>query len=378
MIRLAKPNIDERDCAAAVEVLKSGYLVQGPRVAAFEDSLLAMTRAPHAAAVSNCTAALHISLAAIGVGPGDIVICPAYSWLSTANVIELCGAHVEFIDIDPHHFSIDSNHLEKRLKSLMSVGESARRVKAIFVVHPFGYLADMKPLLEIAGRYDLPLIEDAACALGAERDGIAAGGAGVMGCYSFHPRKIATMGEGGAIVSRTPELMRVLKALRNHGLDPEADSPDFILPGFNYRLTEMQAAIGVEQLKKLPEMLATRRKLAARYNELLSGIVEPQHVDSPSFTTWQTYTVKLPVDSVDQRDRVMAYLREREVQTTIGTYHMPMTSYFRSRYGFNTGDFPNTDDVFARTIALPLHEELTEHELSIVKDTLIEALKAAN
>jgi len=378
MIRLTIPSIEEDDLQTVREVLASGYLVQGPRVAAFERAVADYVGSKYAIAVSNCTAALHMSLMALDVRPGDLVIVTAYSWLSTANVIELCGAQPVFVDICPDTFNIDPNCLEIVLEGLMSTADTARRVKAILPVHTFGQLANMPEILKLAKRYSLAVIEDAACALGATLQGRQAGTWAVMGCFSFHPRKAITTGEGGIITTNDSGLALRLRALRNHGLDPDASLPDFIMPGFNYRITEFQAALGITQMAKLDRIIAARRSLAARYGELLQGIPVKVPVVAPgSQPVYQSYLVLLPEKPAPSRTDIITRLKEQGIESTIGTWHMPMTTYFRTRYSFRPGDFPVAERVFQQSLTLPLYEGLQEPEQSVVVRQLVAALEEA-
>ena len=368
MIRLTIPSIDEADLAAVREALASGYLVQGPRVAAFEQALAGRAGTAHAVAVSSCTAALHLALMALEIGRGNAVIVTAYSWVATANVIELCGAKPVFVDIRPDTFNMDPAQLESAL-------ESTAAVKAVLPVHTFGQMADMQRILELARRHGVPVVEDAACALGATLGGRQAGTCGAMGCFSFHPRKAVTTGEGGMVVTDDPALARRLRALRNHGQDPDSPSPDFILPGFNYRMTEFQAALGLTQMTKLDRIVAARRRLAAHYDELLRGTpLQPSGVAAGSEPVYQSYVALLPGSAAAHRAGLIGALKERGIETTIGTWHMPMTTYFRERYGHKSGDFPVADDVFARSITLPLYETLTFEQQEEVVAELLDCL----
>jgi dTDP-4-amino-4,6-dideoxygalactose transaminase len=371
MIRLTVPPLEDDDFQAVRQALASGQLVQGPRVAAFEQTVARAVGSVHAVAVSSCTAALHAALLALDVGPGDLVLVTAYSWLATANVIELCGATPVFLDITPDTFNLDPDHLETTLKRLTANAATAGRLRAVLPVHTFGQPADMPAILDLAGRYGLPVVEDAACALGATLHGKQAGAWGAMGCFSFHPRKAITTGEGGLITTSEADLARRLAALRNHGLDPEAASPDFILPGLNYRLTEFQAALGLTQLAKLERLIAARRRLAAAYDALLQDTpVRRPRVGPGARHIYQSYVVLLPEEAAPRRAEIIRALRERGIETTIGTWHMPLTSYFRSRYGYRPGDFPVADAVFARSLTLPLHERLTADEQARVVQAL--------
>jgi perosamine synthetase len=373
LIRLTIPSIEEEDLAAVRAVLESGFLVQGANVAAFEKAVAAYVGTRHAVAVSNCTTALHAALLALDVRPGDLVLVTAYSWLSTANVIELCGAQPVFIDICPRTFNVDPNGLDVALKRLMATRATAHRVKAILPVHAFGQMADMAAICALAERYEIPVIEDAACALGATLAGRQAGTWGIMGCFSFHPRKAITTGEGGMITTNDDQIARRLKAIRNHGLDPDAPTIDFVMPGNNYRMTEFQAALGLTQMAKLDRIVAARRRLAAVYTQLLQDtpIVPPYHPPD-SDPVYQSYVVLLPDAMREQRAQLIQFLRSRDVETQIGTWHMPLTTYFRTRYGYVPGDFPITDQVFARTLTLPLYEHLSAEEQETVVRTLLE------
>ncbi len=363
MIRLTIPSIAEDDFEAVLSVLKSGFLVQGAQVAAFEKAVADYLGVQYAVAVSNCTAALHLALLALDVRAGDIIVTTAYSWPATANVVELCGAQPVFVDIHPDTFNMDPERLVGVLERLMANPEVARRVKAILPVHVFGQLADMPAIMELANRYNLPVVEDAACALGATLGGQHAGTWGRMGCFSFHPRKAITTGEGGMVVTNDPVLAHKVRMLRNHGLDPAAPAPEFLTPGFNYRLTEFQGALGLTQMAKLDRVLSARRERAARYNAWLADTpVVPPAVAPGHHPAYQSYVVLIPSDWASRRADLIQSLRSQGIETTLGTWHIPMITYYRTRYGYRSGDFPVTDDVFARALTLPLHELLTENE----------------
>lgn len=369
MIRLTIPSIEDDDLQAVREVLASGYLVQGQRVAAFEQAVADHVGTRYAVAVSNCTAALHLALLALDVRPGDLVLVTAYSWVATANVIELCGAQPVFVDIQADTFNMDPRALEEALARLMSVPDTARRVRAILPVHTFGQMADMPAILGLAERHGLPVVEDAACALGATLNGRQAGSWGALGCFSFHPRKAVTTGEGGMITTDDPALARRLRALRNHGQDPDAATPSFIMPGFNYRLTEFQGALGLTQMSKLDRVIRARRALAANYDQLLHGTeIRPPAVVENSQHVYQSYVTLLPEKMVPKRAGLIADLKKNGIETNIGTWHMPLTTYFRTRYEYRVGDFPVSDEVFARTLTLPLYENLpTEDQGKVVE-----------
>jgi len=309
---------------------------------------------------------------ALDVRAGDIVIVTAYSWPATANVIELCGARPVFVDIRPDTFNIDTACLGNIMKDLMGSNRTTRRVKAILPVHTFGQMADMVAILELADHYKIPVVEDAACALGAALQGHQAGTWGTIGCFSFHPRKAITTGEGGIIITGDEVLAHRLRALRNHGQNPEASSAEFIMPGFNYRMTEFQAALGITQMAKLDRIITARCRLAKRYDELLQNTsIQIPAVLLNNQAVYQSYVVLLPEKMMFQRHKLISHLREQGVETTIGTWHIPMTDYFRNRYGYKKGDFPITDQVFDRALTLPLHEFLSGED----QEKVVELLK---
>ncbi len=363
MIRIASPDISEDDIDAVVRVLRSGQLVQGTHVAQFEQQLAPMTGVPHVVAVSNCTAALHLTLVALGVGRGDKVAVTTYSWPATANAIVLAGATPVFVDIDAAAFNMDPAALERTVLD--------HDVKAVLVVHAFGGMADMAKISAVAERAGAVVIEDAACALGASIGNRPAGAWGSAACFSFHPRKAITTGEGGAISTRDSKLAGCIRALRNHGQDPNVGSPDFVIPGYNLRMTEFQAALGSGQLRRWPTIIAARLAAARRYDDQLAslGFQLPASVE-PGSHSYQSYVVLLPPEVAPLRGALIAALREDGIETTIGTYHIPLTSYYRTTYGFQAGDFPVTDAVAARALSLPLHSKLTPSDQERVVSSL--------
>ncbi len=376
MIRLTVPSLDETDFEAVRAVLETGFLVQGPQVRAFEQALEPVTGAKHVVAVANGTAALHLALLALDVRAGDLVLVTAYSWISTANAIEFCGAQPVFIDIDPQTFNLSPEALALRLDQLMSVADTARRVKAILPIDAFGQIADLPAILEIAGRYGIPVIEDAACSLGAAHQGRPAGSEPAIATFSLHPRKAITTGEGGLITTQDDKLAFELRALRNHGLNPDSPTPDFIRPGYNYRITEFQAALGLSQLAKMPRILAARRALAARYSSsFASTSITPPMIPSGGDPVFQSYVCLLPESAAGHRAEIISQLKQAGVETTIGTWHMPLTTYYRTRYGYKPGDFPNTDQVFRRALSLPLYESLTHQDQDFVIESLLHLLE---
>lgn len=368
MIKLAAPQISEQALQAVRDVLTSGWLVQGERVAELEASIVELTRIEHAVAVSSGTAALHTGLVALGIAPGDAVAVSAYSYVATANVVEVCGATPVFVDIDPGTFNMDPAALERVLEQ-----PRESPIKALIVVHAFGQMADLDAITEIAARHEIPIIEDAACALGATWAGSPPGARTAMACFSFHPRKAITTGEGGMIVTRERNNAAAMRAFRNHGLDPDAAAPDFAAVGLNYRMTDFQAVLGNVALGDLEGGISQRRRLAKRYDELLADMVEVPRAAPQSGHVYQSYVVLLGPGEARVRPQLIAALAERGVESTIGTWAIPTTSFYRRRYGYTEESFPVTSDVFARSLSLPLHEGIEADD----QDQVVEALREA-
>ncbi len=375
MIRLGGPVLGEAELRAIQAVLESGQLVQAAEVAAFETALGARLGAP-TVAVSSGTAALHLALLALGVGADDIVVVPTFSWPATANVVAAVGAQAVFVDVDAHDYNLDPTQLEATLRRLAASADIRRRLKAVIVVHAFGAVGAIEDVQTVCARFEVPLIEDAACALGSTLNGLAPGSWGALGCFSFHPRKLVTTAEGGAVTCRDPEHLADLRARRNHGLDAAAGVADFVLPGLNYRMSEIHAALGRCQLERLDALLDRRRLQAAHYTRLLAdSAIVPQRVRENCSHNVQSYVVALPTPHAAERDAAVAEMRARGFETTIGTWHIPMTRYFRDRYGYAPGDFPVTDQVFASTMTLPLTNGMSAEEQDATITTLRTVLR---
>lgn len=378
MIPIIRPLMDEAEADAARRPILSGWLTQGPEVAAFEKEFAAYTGAPYACAVSNCTTALHLSLLAAGVGPGDEVITVSHSYIATANCARYCGALPVFVDIDPRTFNIDPDRVEAAITP---------RTKVILCVHQVGMPCDLSALLPLARRHGLVLIEDAACAIGSEilwngqweRIGKPHGDAA---CFSFHPRKIMSTGDGGMITTANPEWDARFRLLRQHGMSvPDTvrhGSRQVIFEtypeiGFNYRMTDIQAAVGREQLKRLPEIVAQRREMAARYTRLLSGVpgLTPPYEPSWARSNWQSYTVTLS-EGCDQR-QVMQSMLDRNIATRRGIMCSHREPAYRDAYLAGPGGLRNSEEAQERNILLPLFHQLTEEQ----QDRVVETLRAA-
>lgn len=369
MIRLSQPIINE-DCIDEISsILKSGMLVQGEFVGQFEKDIRNYADSPYALATSSGTASLHLALLALGIKQGDVVFLPAFTFPATANVVEIVGAETFLIDVDIDTYNIDTRKLEESIKDYK--GDS--KPKAIIVVHEFGAPCNMDEIMKIARKYDLYVIEDAACALGTKWNGKHVGTFGDIGCFSWHPRKAITTGEGGAITTANEELYKKILLLRNHGMErTEEGEVDFLLPGLNYRLTEFQAAMGIYQLKTFDEILEKRRKLAREYlNDLadIKSITLPTNIDGHS---WQTFMIILSEQF--NRKKVIEGMRRIGIETNLGAQALHMMSYFKDKYRYKKEDFPNAVLLYQQGLALPLHSKLSIEDIRFISICLQECL----
>lgn len=344
-IRLARPDVGEAEVEAVAEVIRSGQLTMGPKVPEFERAIAAAVGTADAVAVSSATAALHLVLVALGVGPGDEVIVPAYTFPATANVVELCGARTVFADVDPRTFVLDID---------AAAAAVTGRTKAVMAVHLFGYPVDWDKLRAAIPAH-IRLVEDAAGALGAAYQGRRCGSLGVAGCLSFHPRKLVTTGEGGAVTTDDPALAQAVREGRYFGMQMR-DTVDLQVPGTNYKLADVLCAIGIPQLARMQELLGARERVAAWYAERL-----PESVDVPAAAEgdrhgWQAYVI-----GIDRRDEVRAALADEGIESQIGTYAVHRLSAYAGR-----GSFPGADRAFERALALPFSTTTTEAEVDRV------------
>jgi len=353
LIRLSIPEIGEEEIAAVVDVLRSGYLVQGEKVQRFEQLVAEYVGREHAVAVSSGTAALHLALMALEIGRGDQVIVPDFTFPATANVIELAGAEPVLVDIDLATFNIDTTKIRPAITD---------RTKAIMPVHLFGQPADMDPILEVAQEYGLIVLEDAACALGAEYRGCKCGAMGLVGCFSFHPRKIITTGEGGMVVTNDANIAAQIRQLRNHGMALVNGYHRLEQAAFNYRMTEFQAALGVPQLRKLETIITRRAQLAELYDKALgdlSFVSRPGIIDD-SIHTWQSYVIL--VDESVGRDRVLRQLLKSGIESTIGTYSLSAQPH----YVTETAAMTNSHKAYREGLSLPLHTRMSARHIDKV------------
>jgi perosamine synthetase len=346
-IRLARPDVGQAELAAVAEVVESGQLTMGRHVAEFESTLAGAVGTAHAAVVSSGTAALHLALLALGVGPGDEAIVPAYTFPATANVVELCGADVVLVDVDPDTFLLDPAAVAAAVTS---------RTRAVMAVHLFGRPVEWEAL-QTAVPQEVALIEDAAGALGACYRGTPCGALGIAACLSFHPRKIVTTGEGGAVTTDEAAIDSAVRRLRHHGWETPGEMPG---PGFNYRLPDLLCAIGTPQVERLEQLLAARERVAGWYEERLANLVDTPRPAEGDRHGWQAYVVQL-----DRRNDALAGLKAEGIEAQIGTWAVHRLAPYRSQ-----GPFPGADRAFERALALPLHTRLTEDDVDRVVEVL--------
>jgi dTDP-4-amino-4,6-dideoxygalactose transaminase len=366
-VPLAKPCFDQAELEAVRRVLDRGWVVQGPEVEAFEARLAALHGVRHAIAVASGTAALHVAYLALGVSPGDALFIPSFAWPSAANLAMQMGARPVLVDVLPETYNLDPADLERQIQRCSRLGWG--RPRAVVAVHQFGLAADLEAISAVAGAHGLELIEDAACALGAWCGVRPVGGVGRAGTLSFHPRKAVTTGEGGAVLTEDDALARACRVWRNHGQTPPGGPRDLSVPGFNYRLTDLQAAIGQVQLDKLPALGAARRRVAAQYLSALAGYPEIALPASPPEHTWQTFMVVCR--DASRRDELIRDLAEQGFGAGPGSIAAHLMTVYRERLEIAPEDLLVSAMLHRAGLALPLHHEVREADVARIAERLM-------
>lgn len=372
MIPIALPYTGEEEANAAAEVVRSGWLTQGPKVAEFEQAVAAYCGTKHAVAVSNCTCALHLAMLTLGIGPGDEVICPSMSFIATANAIVHTGATPVFVDVDPRTYNLDPDAAEAAITP---------RTKAIMPVHQIGMPVDMDRFNAIGSKHGIKIFEDAACAIGSRYKGTLIGGHSEMVCFSLHPRKIITTGDGGLITTNNDDYAERLRLLRQHGMSVadtvRHNAKKVIIEtyeevGFNYRMTDVQAAIGIEQLKRLDWIVERRRAIAARYTTALANHPWLTPPFEPGYATsnFQSYAVRLTDVSPISRNDLMQFMLDQGIATRRGVMLSHMEPAFADHIPPN--GLLQSEIASPNSIILPLYAQLTFEEQDLVLDSLFD------
>jgi dTDP-4-amino-4,6-dideoxygalactose transaminase len=365
-LRLAEPRFGERELEALRAVLESGQLTQGPVVAAFERAVADLCGVRHAVATTSATTALELALAALEVGPGDEVLAADFTYPATGNAALQRGARLRLVDADPATYCIDPAALEAALTPA---------TRAVLSVDVFGLPADYGAIEPLLARRGVPLVCDAACSLGGAIGERRTGSFGALACFSFHPRKSLTTGEGGMVVTDDAALADRLALLRNHGTRRDGWRARFVTPGFNFRMSDLNAALGLAQVEGFSAVVARRNALAVRLRGHLSEIedVAAQHVPAGHLHPYQAFVVACAPD-VD-RDGLIASLRDQEVEATLGTYAMHAEPAFADVCGTAPGDLPHSHALAERTLAVPLHQGMDEADVDRVAEALSAALR---
>ncbi|MBV7332005.1 DegT/DnrJ/EryC1/StrS family aminotransferase [Chloroflexi bacterium TSY] len=385
-IPITKPVFGDAEREAIVKPLETGWVVQGPYVREFEEAFEAFAKIPHAIATTSCTTALHIAVAALGLKPGDEVIVPAFTWISTANVVEFMGGTPVFCDIDLQTFNIDVKQI---------TGLITERTVGIIPVHLFGLCADMDAIMTVARQHGLWVVEDAACAFDAWYRGKHVGSFGEMGCFSFHPRKSITTGEGGMITTSSDDCDRLARCLRDHGasrtdLARHQNKAAFLLAeynhlGFNYRMTDFQGAIGAVQMQRAPEIMAERRRCARYYDQAIRNVdwLEPPLVPDGYVHGYQAYvclfrpenpTLRTVDELHERRNDLMLTLEHKGISTRQGTHAPVILGYYSDKYGLKREQFPNAYLADRLSLTLPVYPQMTEADLDRVVSELMTCL----
>jgi UDP-4-amino-4,6-dideoxy-N-acetyl-beta-L-altrosamine transaminase len=369
-----KPFINDAEINEVIDTLKSGWITTGPKVKLFEEEVQEFIGSKHAIAVSSCTSALHLSLVAYGVGSGDEVITTPFTFASTINVIIHQGAKPVFVDIDRETYNIDVTRIEDNI---------TEKTRAIIPVHYAGHPCEMDDLMEIAQKYDLIIIEDAAHAFSALYKGRKIGTIGHITCFSFYATKNLTTGEGGMITTNDDEVAEKVRMLRLHGMSRDAWKRytskgswyyEVVYPGYKYNMTDIQAALGLAQLRKINHMQRRREEIAKMYNEAFDDLTEviiPQVKDYVRHS-WHLYPILLETNLLKiNRNTFIEALKAENIGTSVHFIPIHLHPYYREKYGFKQGDFPNAEYVYEREISLPIYPSMTDEDV----ETVITAVK---
>jgi dTDP-4-amino-4,6-dideoxygalactose transaminase len=373
-IPVMRPWLGEEEAAAAAAAIASGWVAQGPRVAEFEQAFAAAIGVDHAVAVSSCTAALHLAMMAVGIGPGDDVVVPSLSFIATANAARYVGARPVFADVDAATLNLTPDTVAAVL---------TERTKAVILVDQAGVPADLDSMRKLCDPNGIVVVEDAACAVGSEYRDRPVGAGADLAAFSFHPRKLLTTGEGGMLVTPDGQVAARLRRLREHGMDISAASrhasaqpviEHYMETGYNYRMTDIQAAVGLVQLGKLPRMIDRRRMLAHRYRKLLEDIPGIKTIQDPEYgrTNYQSFWVMLPADFPIGRDELLRLLADHGVSARRGI----MAAHTEHAYADNrTRRLPVTERITSSSLILPLFHQMTETEQDLVVSIIRAAVK---
>lgn len=368
VIQISQPMMGQEEWEATREPIFSGWITQGPKIAEFEKMFAARHKVKHAIAVSNCTTALHLALVALGIKEGDEVLVPAFTWVSTANAVMYCGARPVFVDVDPRTFNIDTGKLKEKITA---------KTKAIIPVHLFGLCADIDAVKRIAP--GLKIVEDGACAAGAGIGDRPAGSLGDIGCFSFHPRKSVTTGEGGMLTTNDDALAEKLNMLRNHGASISEEQrhkgpkpyilPEFDMVGYNYRMTDIQGAVGVVQLKKLDVFIDERQKWANYYTQELGGIdwIRTPFIPEGYKHGWQSYVLYIDESKAPmKRNDMMEFLQQKGISTRPGTHAVHMLGFYAKTFDIRPSDFSGAMACNDHSMSIPLHNKMVAEDYKYI------------